>query len=857
MLSAHQNLPVQSTPFIGRSAELDEVSRLLANPACRLLTLVGPGGIGKTRLAIEAARRQEDLFPDGIFWVDLQPGHTADFLVTAVADALSLSLSGPDDPHHQLYRYLQDKTVLLTLDNFEQLQDNISFLSEILQHGPAIKLLVTSRTALYLREEWLYPVSGLPYPPSDRKFSSWDEVESFDAVQLFVEQVRRVRLDFSPSDEQAGLLRICRLVEGMPLALELAAAWARSLDCAAIAAEIERNLTFLRSNLRNVPHRHRSMEAVFAHSWTLLTAEERTVFPQLAIFRGGFRREAAETVAGATLPLLTALVDKSLLRWQANGRYQMHKLLRQFAEAQLAQSEEKKTATQERHGRYYAAFLQRRTEALRGGRQRGALAEIDAERENIRLAWQWAVDKRQVGIIANIVEPLNLYYDFRGHYLEGIRAFAEALRTLNRRQDGAKSRQAEALLRLYLGGLYLRVGRSTEAERELKHCRRLHEHLNTQPPPGYTSDPIILLGLIASVRGNFDEAARLGQKALQTAQETNHLLNQQAAYYLLARGALLQGQLEKARAHAQQSYTLTSTTGDRWFKAYCLNELGNVAVRLGDDEAARQHYTASYKIRREFRDPEGMALALSHLGAIANRKKDNKEAARLYGESLSISRQINNRGSVTLALQGLARNAIIRDEANHAYSLLEEALQLVREGRFVSLFLSLLVDIADLMAKTGDPGRAASLLTLVTVHRGSEPEARERAQEKLTHYWRGRGEKPRPALEPDAAWPALERLAISLQAELEIPASSAAANVGEQSPAPTVATPSDLVESLTKREIEVLTLIAEGLSNPEIAEKLVLAVGTVKYYTSEIYGKLGVRNRVEAARRARDLNLLP
>jgi len=307
-------LPRPLTPFIGRHQEMAELRRLWANPDCRLLTLLGPGGVGKTRLAVEFAHHESSSLPEGVFFVPLQTVSESELLVTAVAEALNIVLSGQADSRIQLLNHLADKRLLLILDNFEQLAAEADLLSQILGHAPAVQLLVTSRAALHLQEEWLFTLSGLPFPAADPMPSAWPEVAEFDAAQLFVERVSRVRPSFVAAAEQAHLLHICRLVEGIPLALELAAAWGRSLDCAAIAAEIERNLAFLTSPLRNLADRHRSMRAVFEHSWTLLTPDEQAIFQQLAVFRGGFRREAAELVAEATLLQLTALVDKSLLR---------------------------------------------------------------------------------------------------------------------------------------------------------------------------------------------------------------------------------------------------------------------------------------------------------------------------------------------------------------------------------------------------------------------------------------------------------------------------------------------------------------------------------------------------------------
>lgn len=335
MTVSRNKLPAQLTSFIGREAELCAVAELLANPACRLLTLVGAGGIGKTRLAIEVAFRVAQHFADGVCFIPLQAVPSPDLLTPAIVDALAIPRSGQADLLSHVLTYLHDKHLLLVLDNVEHLLDAIGVLTAILQAAPAVTLLVTSREVLHLQEEWLYRIDGLAVP-ADAHADAW---ANCDAVRLFVERARQVRHDLALETEAAAVVRICRLVEGMPLALEVAAAWLSTLSCAEVADEIQRSLDFLSTTLRDVPERHRSMRAVFDHSWQRLSPEERAVFMRLSVFRGGFNRAAAEVVAGATLPLLTALVGKSLLRWEFDRRrYQIHGLLRQYAAEQLAQS---------------------------------------------------------------------------------------------------------------------------------------------------------------------------------------------------------------------------------------------------------------------------------------------------------------------------------------------------------------------------------------------------------------------------------------------------------------------------------------------------------------------------------------
>jgi predicted ATPase/DNA-binding NarL/FixJ family response regulator len=852
-----RRLPQQLTPFIGRSKEIVEITKLLTDPACRLLTLVGPGGMGKTRLAVQGAADLWENFDNGVYFVSLQPLQSIDFLVPAIADALNIHLSGRQEPQRQLFNHLQDKKALLLLDNFEHLLGGASLLTDLLQAAPAVKLLLTSREALNLAEEWLLPLAGMPYPSGDQA----EEIETFSAVQLFVSRAQRLRPDFSLADEREGVVRICRLVEGTPLALELAASWVKILNCAEIAAEIQRNLDFLTTRQRGVPSRHQSMKAVFNHSYTLLDPQEQAVFKRLAVFRGGFRRQAAEQVAGASLVTLSALVDKSLLRWEANGRYQIHELLRQYAAEQLVQSPEDVARVYDLHCRTYANFLAGRNKALEGGRQRDALNEIEAELENIRAAWQWATEQLKVEEIQKSMDALGVFYDFRGRYLEGVRAFEQTLQRLGRQTGDPQRALTQAAIGVILGGLYIRLGRLEEAEKVLAQSKDSYRQFDIPLPRGYATDPDFMYGVIASIRGDFVEAGRLAEQARQTSESQDHHLNRQAAYYLLGRAALLQGQYDIAQEYFQQAYALTQEIKDRWFMAYCLNELGQVALTLGHYEAAREYYTVSYDIRKEFDDPEGMAVALNHLGEIAIWQQNHAEAQRLYRQSLALAQDINNRGVVAAARKGLGWTALGRGDYADARQQFRQALQVAADIHFVPLILSLLAGIGELLLQAGTVERGLELLKLVAKHSASEHETKQQAQQLLGRH---QDKLSKDLLDPTkqpATSDNLFAIAAAVQAELvghfTIEESQGKeAEKASLSPASQHPGNSALVEPLTERELEVLRLIAEGMTNREIAERLSVVVGTVKAHNNHIYGKLSAANRVQALARARELNLL-
>jgi predicted ATPase/DNA-binding SARP family transcriptional activator len=320
------NLPAPPTPLIGRKAELAEIEDRLQDPACRLLTLVGPGGSGKTRLALEAAAKQMDNFFHGIFFVPLASLQSADAIVPAIAQALGFSFYREGTPQQQLLDYLRQKNMLLVLDNFEHLLDGVGLVGEILEAAPGIEIVITSRARLKMQGEHLFSVAGMDFPPrtpdsfSEDGKGEFDDVAQYDAVKLFLTSARRLRPNFDlREDNMADVVRICRLVQGMPLGILLATAWVEILTPAEVAAQIEQSFDFLRRDWRDVPQRQRSMRAVFDHSWNLLTVRQRTVFQALSVFRGGFTHEAAQQVVGASLRELMALVSRCFLHRTPDG----------------------------------------------------------------------------------------------------------------------------------------------------------------------------------------------------------------------------------------------------------------------------------------------------------------------------------------------------------------------------------------------------------------------------------------------------------------------------------------------------------------------------------------------------------
>jgi predicted ATPase/transcriptional regulator with XRE-family HTH domain len=348
------NLPLSPTSLVGREHETRFITAQLLNPACRLLTLTGPGGVGKTRLAIAAGRQLEPRFTDGVAFVSLAGSSMLESIVPTIADALGLAFSGPAEPIVQVTNYLRTKEILLIVDNMEHLLEGGNLLGEILQGTGNVKMLVTSREQLHLQWEWLFEVEGLPIPDE-----AGVNLESNSAAMLFIQRAQQTSQDFSlTAEDKSALVRICKLVGGLPLAIELAASWVRMLSCHEIATELEHSLDFLETKKFDVPVRHRSLKSVFDHSWKLLTEEERLALMRLSVFHGGFTREAALATADTSISMLSSLMDKSLLRHnKSSERYNLHELIRQYTYAELQSDPGEETHASEKHALYYATWI--------------------------------------------------------------------------------------------------------------------------------------------------------------------------------------------------------------------------------------------------------------------------------------------------------------------------------------------------------------------------------------------------------------------------------------------------------------------------------------------------------------------
>jgi predicted ATPase/DNA-binding CsgD family transcriptional regulator len=525
-----------------------------------------------------------------------------------------------------LLNYLREKSLLLVLDNFEHLLDGVDLLLEILENAPDVKLLVTSRERLRLREEWVFDVAGLTFPENGLSTA----LDHYSAAQLFVQSARRV--GYTPVEADiASIMRIIQTVEGIPLAVELAATWVRVMPCAEIVREVEHSLDILTTTARNVPEKHRSMRATFEHSWKLLTGDEQAVFRKLSVFRGGFTREAAKSVAGATLAILASLVDKSLLRVDSNGRYDLHELLRQYAREKLTEADEAQ-AVLSRHRDYFLAFAERADTELFGANQIDWLNRLEAELGNLRAAIAWSLESGDIAASLLLTSSLHWFWTNRGYHQEGYERLVEIL----------SLPQAKA--------------RTTTRAKALNAA-----------------------GFIQMFEGNYVEARPLLEEALAIAREVGDERELAPAVRFLGHVRYYLGENEVAVLLLEESLALARKLQDRSGIAWSLHFLGDLILQQGNPDRAQRLYQESIDLLRGLDDKALLGYATRRLGLVMRGYQDYARSNALCQESLELNLAIGDRRGVAGSLVGLAGLAIAQGHTVHAAQLLGAAERLLND----------------------------------------------------------------------------------------------------------------------------------------------------------------------------------
>jgi predicted ATPase/transcriptional regulator with XRE-family HTH domain len=720
-------MPVSPAPLIGREHEVTMVGRQLLDPACRMLTLTGPGGVGKTSLAIEAGRQLQPHFADGTFFISLAGIGIIESIIPVIADTVGIAFSGPAEPIVQLSNFLHTKQILLVIDNMEHLLEGGSVLSDVLQKTLHVKMLVTSREPLRLQWEWLFEVQGLPVP-EERDTNP----EKNSAILLFLQRARQASQNFSlEGEDTAAIARICKLVGGLPLAIELAASWVRILSCQEIALELERSLDLLETRKHDVPERHRSIRTVFEHTWEMLTDEERNLLMKLSVFQGVFSRAAAVATTGTSLLMLSTLVDKSLLRHSKTpDRYELHELIRQYTFTELQYNPDEETQAFEQYAVYYSNWIAALEAPFKSDRQPRTSQLIRAETSNWYATWHWAIEHRRLDLLRKMIPCLGWYFEVHGYYAEALSAFKAAVdgfRSLGAPAglQTAAERSTFAFLVDSLGWFEFHTGNVERATTLLAESLELARE---------TNDPEVLYyiygnwGYLALTTVDISEASRLTTASLACAQALDSPWHIAIPISVLGIVAYQQGNLTEAYQRLSESLKIWRPVGDPRGLVFCMLYLGMTTLALKDIPATRSILQESNALAEANMDRWAHAFGLDMLGMVSLSQGQNEEALAYFTQSLALSSEIGDQmfGAQTIVHMGQAHAALRSNE--EAKRLFLEAYASAQQGKWMPVILNALISFAEMQNVLSAETKLAVALSVAS-HSAVTPNVRARSEQ--------------------------------------------------------------------------------------------------------------------------------
>jgi tetratricopeptide (TPR) repeat protein/transcriptional regulator with XRE-family HTH domain len=646
-ISTHPMLPIISQPLVGYETELSQLYNLLSKPECRLISIVGAGGVGKTRLALEVMHHQS--FKHGIYFIPLSAVISPEDISLKIGEALDIHLNEIETVEAQVLTHIKRRHLLLVLDTFEHLLPAATTLNYILNVAPEVKILVTSREILHLSQEWCMPLRGLPYPSQN----SINPL-SYDALQLFIQVAQRIRADFQLTDiEVPAIIEICSALGGVPLAIEMAASWVQVLSLNEIAISIQTDFDFLNTRNQDVPERHRSMRAVFEHSWRQLSLDEQTVLQNCSIFRGGFTKEAAQHIARASLKTLIKLQDHHLLQRDVTGRYIMHDLLIQFAELKLGSNREN---VLEHHADFYAKFVAQREFSLKYRDTLATVTQISKEIDNIRKAWSWVCQTVNNMCIKQMWEVVGEFYDITSQFDQGEKVFREAYGAF----AVTDQYSITAILRNWQAWFIYRQKHFTSALEMFNDVAIV----NTLSKENLDWEHYYIL----SAKGFIEMATGLLQEAKQDAELALNITRKISDPFLIAQALLLRGGVEiisydfkNAQFHLDEALQIMRDNDISWGLPEVLSELGYIAEELGNLDNAEVYFLQSLSISKKFKAIWGEVRTKIHLSRIQRVKGEYSVSRETL---LNVLSTVKGSSQDWLILEAFTEIAMLLHEGN-------------------------------------------------------------------------------------------------------------------------------------------------------------------------------------------------
>jgi predicted ATPase len=631
--------------------------------AARLVTLTGPGGIGKTRLAQEAARASSARFPDGVAFVDLAPLRDPSFVLPTIARALGVDETGNRPITELVTAAVGERRLLLVLDNFEQLTAAASDLAIILEACTGMTVLATSRVRLRLRREQEYPVLPLALPESaaNSDAATLSALSQVAAIALFARRARAARPGFALTDQNIdAVVAICRRLDGLPLAIELAAAQARVLTPAQLLQRLERPLDVLGTTAPDVPDRQRTLRAAIAWSHDLLSRQEQALFRRLGVFAGGWTLEAAATVSHLEGDLdvfegLASLVDKSLVQWHDTGaepRFSILETVREFALERLREEDDQGLAIEQAHAGYFLSLVEQAYVELVGAEQRTWLVRLDAEDANIRAALVWSLEHRSTESALRLARALWRYWSARGRLIEG-RSWLERALMLPGVAEAPLSVRADA--HNALGNL---LGDSAEYTRARRHYGEALALRRKLADSDGIAGALNNLGIVATWLGDYDDALARYRESLQMWREQRDAFGMALALSNFADVHLAQGDFDGARQYQEEALRLREQVRDAGGSAYSIYSLGEIARLRGDSAEATRYLTDSLARFEALGEKFGLAYIACSLGDLASQAGNTARAADLLSRSLRTRAEMGDKRGVIECLEALAMAAI-------------------------------------------------------------------------------------------------------------------------------------------------------------------------------------------------------